>query len=144
MLNQPRTFNCPSCNEVINDSMDVCRFCSAPIDKEAALAAGEIQSRVNQAVSDASYLRTAALTMIAFMGLSFIPFVPLVGWGFLITFFVVLVLLVRWYVKYLSIDTKDPDYVKARRAAVLALVLWLVALIIGFIVRVVLAAVLTR
>lgn len=60
MPGQPQTFPCPNCNEVINDAMERCRYCSAPIDGRAAAEAAEVQSRVNRACSDASYLRTAA------------------------------------------------------------------------------------
>ena len=63
MLSQPQTFPCPNCNEIINDSMQTCRFCSAPVDPQAASAAAENQSRVNRACSDASFLRTAAAAM---------------------------------------------------------------------------------
>src|SRR5437667_12096634 len=49
MLPQPQTFPCPNCNEIINESMQTCRFCSAPVDPQAASAAAEIQSRVNRA-----------------------------------------------------------------------------------------------
>jgi hypothetical protein len=69
------------------------------------------------------------------MGLSYIPFVPLVGWGFLVTFIVVLVLLIRWQVKFGSLVTNDADYLKGRRSWRLSLVLWLVAIPLGFIVR---------
>jgi hypothetical protein len=69
------------------------------------------------------------------MGLSFIPYVPLVGWGFLVTFIVVLVLLIRWQVRFGSLVTNDADYLKARRSWRLSLVLWVVAILLGFIVR---------
>jgi len=67
--------------------------------------------------------------------LSYIPYVPLVGWGFLVTFIVVLVLLIRWQVRFGSLVTNDADYLKARRSWRLSLVLWVVAILLGFIVR---------
>lgn len=68
MLPQPQTFPCPNCNEIINDTSEKCRFCSAPIDRQAAAVAGELQSKVNQACSDASFLWLAAL--VGFIALS--------------------------------------------------------------------------
>jgi cytosine/uracil/thiamine/allantoin permease len=73
--------------------------------------------------------------MWVFLGLSFIPILPLVGWGFLIIFIAVLVMIIRWQVTFSGVITNDPDYEKARRTKNLALILWLVALPTGFIVR---------
>jgi hypothetical protein len=135
MLTQPQTFPCPSCDEIINDTMQTCRFCAAPVDKEAAMIAAQLQSKVNQACSDASYLKTAALLMWAFLGLSFIPLLPAVGWGFLFTFVAVLVMLVRWQLQFGSLRTKDKDYPRASRSKNLALILWLAATLVGFVVK---------
>ena len=135
MVANPRTFRCLNCNEMINESMTQCRYCSAPVDPVAARLIAERQEMANQAYSDASYLRTAAVAMYVFMGLSSIPYIPAVGWGFLITFFVVLVLLIRWLVKFGRLVTNDADYLRARRSWRLSLVLWIVAIPLGFIVR---------
>lgn len=135
VIASPRTFRCPSCNEMINESMTQCRHCSAAVDPVAARMIAERQEQANQAYSDASYLRTAVIAMYVFLGLSFIPFLPIVDWGFVITFFVVLVLLIRWMVKFGKLVTNDADYLKARRSWRLSLVLWIVAIPIGFIIR---------
>ena len=135
MIAKPRTFRCPNCNEMINDSMTQCRYCSVPVDPGVAQLIAERQEKANQSYSDASYLRTAAVAMYVFMGLSFVPFLPVVGWGFLITFIVVLVFLIRWQVKFGRLVTNDADYLKARRSWRLSLILWIVAIPIGFIIR---------
>ena len=135
MIANPRTFRCPNCNEMINDSMTVCRYCNVPVDPGVAQLIAERQEQANQAYSDASYVRTAVVAMYVFMGLSFIPLVPLVGWGFLATFVVVLVLLIRWLFKFGRLVTNDADYLRARRSWRLSLVLWIVAIPIGFIIR---------
>jgi len=134
MLAQPQTFPCPNCNEIINDSMQKCRYCSAPVDPEAAKVAATVQGKVNQACSDASYLRIAAVAMFTFLGLSFVPLLP-TYWGFIVTFFVVIVMFVRWQVKFGGLQTGDPDYMRAKRLKNVALVLWLVAIPVGFIIR---------
>ena len=135
MQSQSRTFRCPNCNEMINDQMQQCRFCSVPLDPGIVALAAERQEKANQACSDASYLKTAAIAMFVFLSLSLIPFVPLVYWGFLVTFFVVLALLIRWQVKFGSLLTSDADYGTAKRSKNVALVLWLAAIPLGFIVR---------
>lgn len=115
--------------------MTECRYCSVPIDPGVAQMVADRQEKVNQACSDASYLRTAAIAMYVFLGLSFVPILPLVDWGFVILFVVVIVLLIRWQVNFSGLVTSDADYKKARRSWVISLVLLIVALPLGFIVR---------
>jgi hypothetical protein len=98
------------------------------VNREAALAAAELQSRVNRACSDASYLKTAGVALYVFLGLSLIPLVPLVGWGFLVIFVLLLALLVRWQILFGSLATKDTDYAQAKKQRNIAFVLWLCAL----------------
>ena len=144
MLSQSRTFRCPNCNEMINDSMQQCRYCSVPLDPAIVALVAERQEKANQAYSDASFLKTAAIAMFVFLGLSLIPFVPFVYWGFLVTFVVVLVLLIRWQVKFGSLLTNDSDYKLAKRSKNIALDLWLVAIPLGFVVRPLLDVLLAR
>jgi hypothetical protein len=120
---------------MINDSMTQCRFCSVPVDPGVAQLIADRQEKANQSYSDASYLRTAAIAMYVFLGLSFIPILPLVDWGFIITFVVVFVLLIRWQVKFSGLNSDDADYQSARRSWRLSLVLWIVAIPLGFIIR---------
>jgi Ca2+/Na+ antiporter len=135
MYATPRTFPCPNCKEIINDSMTTCRFCSVSIDPGIAALVAEQQAKANQAYSDASFLRTASVAMFVFLGLSLIPFVPFVYWGFLITFLVSVVLLVRWQIRFGTLTTSDPDYKKAKRSRSVALILVIVAIPMGFVVR---------
>jgi hypothetical protein len=135
MSASPCTFPCPSCKEIINDSMTQCRYCSAPVDPGVAQLIADKQQKANQAYSDASFLRTAVVAMYVFLGLSFIPFLPVVTWGFLIIFVVVIVLLVRWYVRFSGLQTDDADYLSARRSWWMSLVLLIVAIPVAFIVR---------
>ena len=78
MFATPRTFPCPNCKEIINDSMTTCRFCSTEIDSGIAALVAEQQAKANQAYSDASFLRTAAVAMFVFLGLSMIPLLDLI------------------------------------------------------------------
>ena len=135
MITSPRTFRCPNCNEMINDSMKQCRFCSVPIDPGVAALIAERQEKANQACSDASYLRVTTIAMFVFLGLSLVPLIPFVYWGFLVTFFLSVGLLIRWQVKFGNLITNDPDYKQARRSRTVALILVIVAAPLGFIVR---------
>jgi hypothetical protein len=55
--------------------------------------------------------------------------------GFLIAFIAVLVMLIRWQVKFGNLLTDDPDYKRARRSKNVALILWLTAIPLGLVVR---------
>lgn len=134
-MTETQTFPCLNCNEIINDSARECRFCHAPVNPQAARAAGELQARVNQACSDASYTKTAAYLIYVFLLLSFIPFLPLVSWGSLFIFISVLVMLIRWQVKFGSLGTRDPDYQVAKLSWKIALILWVVSIPIWFVGR---------
>jgi hypothetical protein len=144
MLSQPQTFPCPNCNEIINDTMERCRYCSAPVDRQAASAAADIQSKVNRACSDASFLRTAAAAMFVLLGLSLLPFISLITYlGSIITFVVVLVMVIRWQIKFGSLQTGDPDYKRAKRLKNVSLLLWFVAIPV-FLIREIVGAVISR
>ena len=134
MLAKPRTFRCPNCNEMINDSMTQCRFCSVPVDPAVAQLIAERQEKANHAYSDASYLRTAAIAMYVFLGLSML--LAFFFWGFLVTFVVVIVLLIRWQVRFGGLVTDDSDYKSARKSWWISLVLLLGVPVI-FVVRIV-------
>lgn len=131
----PRTFRCPNCNEMINDQMTTCRYCSVPVDPGVAQLIADRQQKANQAVSDASYLRSTTIAMWVLLGLSFIPLIALVSLGFLIVFIVAVVLLIRWQVKFSGLLTNDPDYQMARKSWRLSLILLIVAAPVAFIVR---------
>jgi hypothetical protein len=120
---------------MINDRAAECRYCGAPIDKGVAKFAAEVQSNVNQAYSDASYLKTAAYLMWGFLAVSLIPFVPWVIYAFTFTFLAVIVMIIRWQLVFSNINTADPDYKKAIRSKNIAFVLWLAAIPIGFFLR---------
>jgi len=121
--------------------MTQCRFCSVPVDPNVAQLIADRQEKANHAYSDASYLRTAAIAMYAFLGLSFVPFLPLVSWGFFIIFIIVIVLLVRWQIRYGGLVTDDADYKSARRSWWISLAMLLVLPVV-FIIRVVIGVLL--
>jgi hypothetical protein len=108
-------FQCPKCNETIDASAQQCRFCSAPIDAGTAKIAAEAMAEVNQACSDASSLKIMAGVILVFFALSFAPIVGYLGyWGLLFLLFAVPVMVVRWWVKFGSIQTAESDFKRAR------------------------------
>jgi uncharacterized membrane protein YvbJ len=134
MFEQTLSFPCPSCKEIINDRAEQCKYCGAPIDKGVAQFAAEVQSKVNQAYSDASYLKTAAFTLWGVLAASMIPFVAFIFYASIFIFFALIFLIIRWQLRFSDINTADPDYRKAKRSKNIALLLW-AASIPGFIFR---------
>ena len=131
-----RTFRCPNCNEMINDQMTQCRYCAVPVDPGVAQLMAERQDKANQAVSDASFLRTATIGAWVFLALTFVPFFPLMAEvAFIIVTLIAIVLAIRWQVKFSNLLTSDPDYTAARKSALISLLLAIAAAPVGFIVR---------
>ena len=100
MFAQPRTFRCPNCKEMVNDSMKDCPFCKVPLDPGIVALAAEQQEKANRAYSDANFLKIAATSMFVFLGIGLIPLLGFLYYGFIFTFVVVLMLLIRWQVKF--------------------------------------------
>ncbi|HYR77655.1 MAG TPA: hypothetical protein VEM96_17700 [Pyrinomonadaceae bacterium] len=106
--------------------MDKCRYCSSPVDHAAAEAAADIQDKANQAYNDASVIRNMAAVMWIFFLVRFIPFVGIVGWiGMLGMLGGVPIKMILWLLKFGRIKTNDPDYKRAKRNLIFALLIWL-------------------
>jgi hypothetical protein len=135
MLEQASNFPCPHCKEIISDRATECRFCGAPVDPGVARLVAENQRKVNRAFSDSGYIRNAALLMWGLLLVSFIPFIPGVGMGFLMAGGVVTFMLIRWFVMYGEVKTSDPDYQKARQSVYLSIVLLAAAIPVLFLVK---------
>jgi hypothetical protein len=108
---------------MIHEDAVQCRFCSLAIDPGVAELIAGRQELVNQACSDASYLRRTAVGMYVFLvGATIFSFAY---GGFLITFWMGLFLLIRWHVKFNDLLTNDPDYAKAKHSRTISLFLLL-------------------
>ena len=44
-------------------------------------------------------------------------------------------MLIRWHIKFANLITSDEDYKRAKRSKNIALILWIAAIPLGFIVR---------
>jgi hypothetical protein len=124
------TFRCLSCGEYINTGMTKCRFCSAHVDANAARAASFEQDKVNNACSEASYIKTVAVVLAISCGLSLVPipfFNNVAFFFFGSTYLAVPVMVLRWQFKFGRLRSTDPDYARAKKVRNIALVLWGVA-----------------
>jgi hypothetical protein len=137
-VDQSRVFQCPQCKQTIDTSARQCRFCSASIDPAEAELAATAMARLNQACSDASYLTSAAIAMLVFLFVQFVPILALVGLsGFYFLLFAIPVWAIAWWVRFWNIKTDDNEFRRARWTTLLLGVpisLWLLKVLAGFIV----------
>lgn len=119
-MGEPTIFECPSCKETIDARAETCRFCGVKVDAGAALQAAAVLSRVNQACSDASYMKSTALALPVFFVLRFVPFLSGLGsLGFTVLLFVIPGWTLRWWLKYRKIETADADFRRARKSVLI-------------------------
>ncbi len=117
-------FECPSCKQTIDASAPNCRFCSTPIDPVVAEAAAVKMAKVNQACSDASFLRTMAIGMLVFLGIMFVPFMSLLGiCGYYFLMFAVPFMSIRWWIRFNAVRADDSDFKRARTTVIVVSVL---------------------
>jgi len=117
-------FECPVCKQTIDASTKQCRFCSAVIDPAVAEAAAEKMAKVNQACSDASFLKTMAISILVFFGVMFIPFLTWLGiCGYYFLMFAVPFMTVRWWIKFGALIADDRDFNRARTTVIVVSIL---------------------
>jgi hypothetical protein len=123
-LTSVHVFPCPNCKETINTSMQQCQFCGTPIDAISAQKSADATSRISASVSDASYLKVMAWSLLTFFLLIFIPVLGLIGIvGLVFVTYALPVMCIRWWIKYGSIKTDDADFPRARLAAIVVTVI---------------------
>jgi hypothetical protein len=114
-MQTPTIFQCLGCNETIDSSAATCRFCGAAVDHEQAIKAAQIMAKVNQACSDASYLRSTALAYPGFFVVRLVPFVSMLGTvGFYGLSFAIPIWALRWWLKFAKLESADQEFRKAR------------------------------
>jgi hypothetical protein len=117
-------FECPVFKQTIDSSSTKCRFCSATIDPAAAEVATEKMAKVNQACSDASFLRTMAFAILVFLGLMFFPILNMLGsLGYDFLMFAVPFMTIRWWVKFGAIKADDRDFKRAKGTVIVVTIL---------------------
>jgi hypothetical protein len=127
-----RTFPCPGCRQIIDTTMQSCRFCGVVIDPAAAAAAATLQERVQKACSQATSARITAMAMPVLFLLSFVPFIGVVGLaGIVATLFIVPWNLIQWRRRFGKLESPDPDLPRARRALKEAALAWAAMVIVN-------------
>lgn len=127
----PRIFQCPNCKQTIDTAAVKCPFCAVSIDPKAAEDAADTMAKINQACSDASYLRIMAGSMLALLLLSFLPligFAAMIGFYFLI--FAVPIMTIRWWVKFGGLKSDESDWRRAKKTALISIGIWSIFLIL--------------
>ena len=133
-LDKPKIFECPNCKQTIDTSSPQCRFCSAPIDPQAAEVAAVRMARINRACSDASYLKIAALCAPGFLLALFIPFIGLVGeFGLIFLEVAIPIWITLWCIRFLRIKTDDPDFGRAKKTVMVVAIIWVALVGLRFI-----------
>ncbi len=128
-------FPCPNCKETIDSTTDSCRFCGQKVDHEAAQAAAQLLSKINQACSDASYLKSSAFALPVFFVLRFLPIISMLGViGFIGLTVGIPVWALRWWLKFGGITTDDAEFLRARTTVRLAGIIVSILLVLFVIV----------
>jgi hypothetical protein len=128
-----RVFPCPACRQIIDTTMQSCKYCGAAIDPDAAAAAATLQERVQKACGKASSARITATTIPIFFLLSFVPFIGGVGWaGTGVTLLIVPLSVIHWHIRFGKLESPDPDLPRARRAVRDALLVWAAMVVVDY------------
>jgi hypothetical protein len=129
-----RIFPCANCGEMIYSDSATCRFCSAPVDRQAAEAGADNQKKVNNAVNLAKWIRNAAGAMWGFVGLGLI--FGALSLAAIACIFLIPLSLIYWQISFGGLKTADSDYAKTKRDRLIALLLWLPASFIEILILV--------
>ena len=129
-----RIFPCANCGEMIYSDSATCRFCSAPVDRNAAEASADNQKKVNNAVNMAKWIRNAAGAMWAFVGLGLV--FGILSLAALACIFLIPLSLIYWQISFGGLKTADSDFAKTKRDRLIALLLWLPASLIQILITI--------
>jgi hypothetical protein len=127
-----RVFPCPACQQIVDSTMERCKFCGVAIDPAAAAAAADTQEKVQKACGEASSTRITATAMPGFFLLSFVPVIGNVGLaGTAATLVIVPSMVIRWHRRFGKLKSPDPDLRRARQAIKVAALVWAGMLVVN-------------
>lgn len=115
-----RVFHCPACGRVIFTSSLRCKYCSSPIDRQAAEAAADREDTL----SEASLYATLMHRSMAEADSNKPP-----NWLLVVA---MPVLVIAWLIRYRKLPWSEADAMMSIRSVKQALALW-VPLMIGFV-----------
>ena len=117
--------------------MTECRYCGQVIDAQSAQALADVQDRIHQACSDASYFRIAVGAMTVFYFVGWLPFFGAMGdAAFYFLLVAIPIMCIRWFVRVRNVHTDDPDFKKAKSIMRVVLAIWSFWLIVTLLVSV--------
>jgi hypothetical protein len=106
---------------MINTSFQKCPFCSTPIDRPAAKQSTATTGRISQACSDARFLKIMLGILIPFALSIFFALLGVAGLlGVAFIKYAILIMIIRWWLKYGRIETTNSGYRRARVTVILA------------------------
>ncbi|MBS1789465.1 MAG: hypothetical protein JST85_17200 [Acidobacteria bacterium] len=122
---QPKTFRCLNCGEVINTAMKECAFCGVTLDAEVAAATANFQKAFDNACTEARTLKIMALVSVGFYLASWLP---LIGDNatvfFMILFVLIPIMLGRWWMVYHRLQSTEERFRLAQRNMMTAIIVW--------------------
>lgn len=122
---QPKTFRCLNCGEVINTAMKECAFCGVMLDAEAAEVTANFQKTFDNACMEARTLKIMALVLIAFYVASWLPLVGDNATVFFVILFVLIpIMLGRWWMMHHRLQSADERFRQAQRNMMTAIIIW--------------------
>ncbi len=125
MDSREQPVQCQNCLEFVSSSLTNCRYCGAVLGDENATSAEDAQSNIAHACRDGKFLKLMSRALaVCFIALTFSIFSKLALAGFLILLVAMPILLIRWWIKYRSLQTEDQDYQEAKRETIMLAVIW--------------------
>ncbi|HEY6322838.1 MAG TPA: hypothetical protein VJA16_14905 [Thermoanaerobaculia bacterium] len=119
-----RTFPCPNCREIIDTTMQSCKYCGATVDPGAAASAADLQARVQKACGNASSIRITAGATPLLLLLFFVLTLGAMNLANASILILVPIGAIRWHLLYGSLQSPDPDLPRARRAVRNSVLIW--------------------
>lgn len=122
---QPETFRCLNCREVINTAMTKCAFCGETLDRESALATAELQKTLDNACIEARTLKIMAFVLVPFYLATWLAVINgNVNMFFPILFILIPIMLGRWWMVYHRLQLNDDRLKQAQRNVMTAIIVW--------------------
>ena len=120
---------CPNCRAMINTSFQKCPFCSTPIDRSAPRESAAKASTISQACNDARHLKIMLGILIPFAVSIFFALLGPAGLlGVVFIKYAILLMIIRWWLKYGRIETTNSNYRRARITVILVSAISFIAL----------------
>ncbi len=122
---QPKTFRCLNCGEIINTAMTKCIFCGEMMDRDAALATAEFQKTLDNACIEARTLKIMALVLVPFYLATWLPVIGNSAIMFFpILFILTPIMLGRWWMLYHRLQLNHDRLKQAQRNVMTAIIVW--------------------